>query len=189
MDNGNNTKRGRRAKENKENIRQAWQATLPSMMASRNKNKSEKTVLVTVNTTSTSSDESLASPNTSKKCDAHSVYELNSSGESDTLKSDVDLVNKNTLDDDAENILFQKYFRIVPGTEDEKKNVTVVCVTCAEHKPNPVHLRGSKAATSNFVRHLRVLFQHFEIWSKTFFLLMDLIFFLRQHIWKPIQII
>lgn len=149
------------------------QNTIPSMIhGTKNKTNTvqqkstEKRNLITVKTVSNSNcvDDTLSSDesfitNRSKtftpkrKSGAHSVYELNSSQEVE----ETELSNLGLVDDTGENILFQKYFHIVPGTEDEKQNVTAKCVTCARDKPVPVHCRGSKAATSNFVRHLKVI--------------------------------
>lgn len=93
-----------------------------------------------------------------RKSKAHSIDELNSSEEIEAQEQSKSML----VDDSTENILFQKYFHILPETEDEKKNVTAKCVACARDKPNS-HCRSSKAATSNFVRHLRVMFVHIKI--------------------------
>lgn len=165
-----------RPKRGCNNIKKSQQNTIPSMIeATKTKTKTntavqrkpaEKRNLITVKTVSNSNnfDDTLSSDesfivNRSKnftpkrKSGAHSVLELNSSQE----VGEIEWSNLGLVDDTGENILFQKYFHIVPGAEDEKQNVTAKCVTCAREKPAPVYCKGSKAATSNFVRHLKVI--------------------------------
>lgn len=58
-----------------------------------------------------------------------------------------------------DNLLFSKYFPIVEGSvPDEKKNVNVICRECSREKTTTKYMRGSKIATSNLIRHLRVFF-------------------------------
>lgn len=50
-----------------------------------------------------------------------------------------------------QNILFKKYFEVIEYNPDDL-NINVLCRICTQ----PKYIKGSKKATSNFVRHLKV---------------------------------
>lgn len=79
-------------------------------------------------------------------------------------KSEAEIVEEDGseyhLTENEENLLFEKYFPIVEGSvPDEKKNVDVVCRECSKERTTTKTMRGSKLATSNLIRHLRVIFK------------------------------
>lgn len=67
-------------------------------------------------------------------------------------------INEDKNENTTENILFIKYFKIVEDKKDAKKNIAACCLTCGKDKKYQVIVRGSLLATSNFIRHLKVIF-------------------------------
>lgn len=157
------------------------QNTIPSMIRkTQNENgqkNSGKKTLISVSTTpnstflnnTLSSDESDSPQNNrSKNCKRNekngkhvdSECELIHSTVEDALdQPNVDVIEASSSNNSEENVLlFDKYFHILPETEDEKKNLTALCVACSKDTVDPVKFRGSRNATSNFVRHLKVIF-------------------------------
>lgn len=103
----------------------------------------------------TQSDDEL-SPYTPTENRSDSIVELDKS-EAEIVEEDG---SENHLTENEENVLFEKYFPIVEGSvPDEKKSFDVVCRECSEEKATTKTMRGSKLATSNLIRHLRVIFE------------------------------
>lgn len=75
---------------------------------------------------------------------------------SETIENNIE----NDIENTSENILFEKYFRIVEDKNNAKRNIAASCLTCEKEKKFQVIVRGSLLATSNFIRHLRVIFLH-----------------------------
>lgn len=77
------------------------------------------------------------------------------------IVEEVESENHPTEDEAIEDhLLFGKYFPIVEGSvPDEKQNVNVICRECSRDKTTTKYMRGSKIATSNLIRHLRVFFK------------------------------
>ena len=64
-------------------------------------------------------------------------------------------VSVSAVENDGENphILFQEYFQIIERKNDDKKNIVAKCKICEI----PTSVRGSLNATSNYIRHLKVV--------------------------------
>lgn len=81
---------------------------------------------------------------------------VHSSDEETTEQPNEAVLEENSSNSTSETILFRKFFRIL-GTPDEKKNVTAMCLACSSGD-DTIKFRGSLLVTSNFVRHLKVIF-------------------------------
>lgn len=63
--------------------------------------------------------------------------------------------------ENKERILFENYFRIVEKN-NANRNIAACCLTCEKDKNYQVIVRGSQLATSNFIRHLKVICFYFN---------------------------
>lgn len=75
---------------------------------------------------------------------------------SDDLEEN-DTIASSEQENKLHSVLFQKYFRIIERKSDIKQNISTICLTCEKISDTPVVVRGSLLATSNFIRHLRVM--------------------------------
>lgn len=66
--------------------------------------------------------------------------------------------NERFDDGEEESLLFQDYFLISERKNDEKKNIAAMCKICDKSNSVSTPVRGSLLATSNFTRHLKVVF-------------------------------
>lgn len=123
-------------------------------------NKRELDPLISVYTQPSNS-ELVASSSSSMSKNATCNYEIvdldSTVSESETNISSAVESEDCPIENSSENLLFRKYFRVVEKKNDVKRNVTAICIMCGRNNAVSAHVRGSLNATSNFVRHLRVM--------------------------------
>lgn len=116
------------------------------------------------------SNESNANQNSPRQHQSLSHDIIDSDSESDVFSGELNQLNESMAIDppidecknEPDNLLFQKYFQIIEGTQDKNGNIAVKCLICMNEPEARIELlkpiRGALHATSNFIRHLRVFF-------------------------------